>query len=1115
MAERSPAFGAGLVALALLLAAGCWFDPRAAAPLAWLAQVPAAIGIALLRRTRDRRDALPDAGRLALLWAAAFLVAGVLLAWPLASLLSAPSLPTALTLSALGGALLVALWRYWPDWQTLERHGGSRAARRLLAPSPERDAWAGLQVAVPALLLLTGALLLSWPGLLTGSARMVGCALYALFLPLTHFALQSARTALRPRGLPVVEMAPVDAREAADVVPDVAQEGDAAPVVGGADDRRARLTHDLYVAARRGRVDAALALLEAGADPSGKPEPDAHDRRSLAVLAAVLPDLRLLRALIERGIDVNAMDAGLNPLLAATRDSWHGRPEAVMTLLANGADVHATDAEGNTPLHHAARSSDPGVAALLRDAGADLNAVNGAGVSPLGSACASGNWRLARFLLERGARPEPEGGQPALLSAAGGEDDDAAGVQLLLRHKARIGATGPRGRSALHEAAAAGHAGIVHALLDAGADPRAVDPEGRTPLHEAARAGALPVVEALLDAGAAADARDREGGSVLHHACQAELPSREVVERLLARGVDPAAVDGQGRSAADLAAAAGRWSLATLLDPARAPDAGDTVSSDAQLPEPRPEPEPERPPALLLREALLEGADAAELERRSARLAPGELDRLLADAELTASLPVLGWLLRRGANPELRAPGQEPLTLSALQRGEAGIDTLILLFGHGASPAGRGNLARFLGACRTGGAGPRGEAMALELVERGADPFAAAATGEPPLLLAVELGWLTLASRLLALGVNPDRADTRGHGALHVAARRGNLAAVRALVAAGASPDLRAGDGQTPLGIALAHGRRDLTEWLDWRHWLLPRRPLAGADLPAAAVAGDQDAVRRLLDLGLPIDATDAQGCTALLRAAGGGHAALVELLLARGADPCIAARTGATPLSAAVSTRHLDIVERLLAAGSNLEQRLPGDVTVLMLAAALGLPEVVSRLLRAGADLKACDGQGLNALHCAALYGFTARDRTRLLALLDGLLLAGADANAAARDGATPLLLLLGARAEPGTPSSEDVLLAAMERLLDEDVALDVRDPRGLSPLHLAGLHGLPRVVRVLLRAGADPDQRDLLNRTPRDLALLRGYVDVAAELNPGDKLPSSTVPMARFLRD
>src|SRR3546814_11456266 len=89
---------------------------------------------------------------------------------------------------------------------------------------------------------------------------------------------------------------------------------------------------------------------------------------------------------------------------------------------------------------------------------------------------------------------------------------------------------------------------------------------------------------------------------------------------------------------------------------------------------------------------------------------------------------------------------------------------------------------------------------------------------------------------------------------------------------------------------------------------------------------------------------------------------------------------------------RQGEIVERLLAAGATLEQRLPGDVTVLMLAAALGLPDLCARLLTAGANVQAADAQGLTPLHCAALYGFTSRDRARLLALFDTLLLAGAD---------------------------------------------------------------------------------------------------------------------------
>src|SRR5690606_36286297 len=200
--------------------------------------------------------------------------------------------------------------------------------------------------------------------------------------------------------------------------------------------------------------------------------------------------------------------------------------------LANGADPRVRDADGNTPLHHAARSSDPCVAALLRDAAAELEERNNDGLTPLGIACASGNWRVARFLLERGAKTQSDEGTPALLAAAGVEEDDAAGVGLLLKHKARVDARDAQGRSALHEAASAGHVEIIQALLAAHADLHARDADGRTPLLAAVAAGKPAAVQALLEAGA-----------------------------------DTAATDADGRSALDHAVQAGRWSVVALLDP--------------------------------------------------------------------------------------------------------------------------------------------------------------------------------------------------------------------------------------------------------------------------------------------------------------------------------------------------------------------------------------------------------------------------------------------------------------------------------------------------------------------------------------------------------------------
>src|SRR3546814_2169410 len=109
-------------------------------------------------------------------------------------------------------------------------------------------------------------------------------------------------------------------------------------------------------------------------------------------------------------------------------------------------------------------------------------------------------------------------------------------------------------------------------------------------------------------------------------------------------------------------------------------------------------------------------------------------------------------------------------------------------------------------------------------------------------------------------------------------------------------------------------------------------------------MTGDLLAIERLVALGMPINARDAQGCTALLRAAGGGQRAIVERLLRAGADPSLPANTGATPLSAAVSMRQADIVEALLAGGAWVDQPLPGGVTPLMVACALGLNALVKR---------------------------------------------------------------------------------------------------------------------------------------------------------------------------
>ena len=72
------------------------------------------------------------------------------------------------------------------------------------------------------------------------------------------------------------------------------------------------------------------------------------------------------------------------------------------------------------------------------------------------------------------------------------------------------------GATALHAAAAAGHANVVRLLIDeGGADALVVDGDLRTPLHLVALYGHGLCVKALLDAGADAEATDGKGETPL------------------------------------------------------------------------------------------------------------------------------------------------------------------------------------------------------------------------------------------------------------------------------------------------------------------------------------------------------------------------------------------------------------------------------------------------------------------------------------------------------------------------------------------------------------------------------------------------------------------------
>jgi ankyrin repeat protein len=1047
----------------------------------------------------------------------------LLVAWPLMLLSQAPSLAAALGLAVALVVALLVLWRFWPvfglvfAWDDAfpagEEHSWITAAlARSLAFARHltrgRDLFLThfLPASLAQLAIAFGALSLAGIGAsLPDEIRTASLFLFAVVvLPLCSLIVADrtlrllfdgrVRSFTPPTPTPTgpASTPPNDGRRSEDMPTSV----DTETFVPGAEPAVAKpeapaqavLDENLLAAARSGNTAAAMQWLTQGANPDAIPPAGARDQRSALVLAAELPDTHLLRALIAKGADVNRAHAGLTPLLATTRACHEGRPEMVTSLIANGADPARADADGNTPLHHAALCAEPAVAAILIDAQAPLEARNREQATPLAVAAAAANWTVLRFLAEHGAHADA-----AMPAAAGIADDDPEGVRILLKHKGRATAVDALGRSALLHAARENHVEITRVLLDANADVALADRYGTTPLMEAARAGAAGVVALLAEKNPDVNACDQHGRTALMLACQSPRANAACVRALLELGADPARKGSDGRSAIDQASAAGRWDLVALMDPEAALPASHARGNE-------PEAGADTPQHLLDALRFAHWSVVARFEERVRTWPATELAALYLDLADHADAAPRTWLLEHGLEAEARLDDGSRLFDALLDHLPASLAAVRQLLDAGATPAGAGRFGSALARLNDG----EGAAFALAMLERGADAFGADADHRTPLHHASRPGMLPVLRALLARGADPNARDRAGATPLHVALDGKPdevLPLVKALIAHGADPESPAASGETPLGLALARDATKLEYWLRWNGWPLPRRPLRDEDLPAAAA--DPDSVARLLELGLPVDARDSRGATALLRASGAGALQSVQRLLAAHADPKLTVDTGASSLSAAVSARQPDIARALVTAGVPVDLRHADDVTALMIAAALGHADMVAVLRELGAQTSLVDARGQTALHAAARFCFDSRDSLRCSRLLDALLRDPTPVNTADRSGATPLLVLLGVHTKPGADCDGTHLGALVPAMLEAGANLDHADEHGVTALHACAMHATFEPARVLLQRGANREARDCMQRTPSDVARVLGYIDLAMELAPRRGMP------------
>jgi len=169
-------------------------------------------------------------------------------------------------------------------------------------------------------------------------------------------------------------------------------------------------------------------------------------------------------------------------------------------------------------------------------------------------------------------------------------------------------------------------------------------------------------------------------------------------------------------------------------------------------------------------------------------------------------------------------------------------------------------------------------------------------------------------------------------------------------------------------------------------------------DLFTAARAGDAAMLDLLLTKGANPNALDAGGQTPLALAAGAGRLDAVRRLLAAGADPLAKDHRDSTALMAAAEQGRLEVMRLLLARGAAPNGRRSDGATPLLLAVLHGSAEPVRLLLRSGANLNARGPQNRTPLISAILAG-----KTAMAALL---IQAGADVHARSDDGDTALQL-------------------------------------------------------------------------------------------------------------
>lgn len=256
---------------------------------------------------------------------------------------------------------------------------------------------------------------------------------------------------------------------------------------------------------------------------------------------------------------------------------------------------------------------------------------------------------------------------------------------------------------------------------------------------------------------------------------------------------------------------------------------------------------------------------------------------------------------------------------------------------------------------------------------------------------------------------------------------------------------------------------------------------LADNALVTAAQNGDRAAVQALLKKRVDVNASSADGTTALHYAVYNDDLELVRALLKARANPNAKNEYGSTPLGEAAITGNVAVMETLLKAGADVESPNADGMTALMVIARTGNTAAAKLLLKHGANVNVTEAR---------------RNQTPLIyaaaeaqpAMVELLIAHGANVNARTLQRTHQRQVTGEPRAQVRPMGGMTAMLYAaregclkcVEALLQAGANPDMADPEGVTPLIMATINFHFDTAKVLLERGANPNKWDWWGRTP-----------------------------------